>query len=276
MQSLNVPAKIIMIGEYSVIDGGLAILAALKPPFVYAPLAGAAPFHPGSPAGRYANAFGKALPLQLQSQGLGSGFGTSSAELISSAWVRTGTLPATRELWSWFRSEYPEASGADVATQLEAMHTGHSIFEVKNFEMIKIASSAVTQQILVFRSQARDKLKTHEDLARIRQAVPRALSDSLVSRVRDAFTSGIAEGLTAFNDFADCLSGLDLETKRAFEMRKRLRALPEVLSVKGCGAGLNDVFLVVLKSNSSSHERVLEIAEEMGLEGLGMLGDLLW
>lgn len=276
MQSISVPAKIMIIGEYGVIEGGLALLAAVKPPFVFSPAQTKLAFAEFSPVSCYAKAFPDFHSIELKNTGLGAGFGTSSAELIAGATLREGEFPETEKLWRWFKSAYPEVSGADLAVQLEAVHAKHPLFEVKGYNITKVTSSPLLQKILVYRSMPADKLKTHEDLARKRKPVSLAISDVLVSRVRMAFETSEASGLDAFNEFADYLAELGLETKRANKIRKSFRELPQVRSVKGCGAGLNDVFLVVASDDPDSNRLISSTAEALGLEGLGALGDLLW
>jgi len=71
---------------------------------------------------------------------------------------------------------------------------------------------------------------------------------------------------------------LGLETEFARETRSRLKSTPGVLAVKGCGAGLNDCFIVVLDRNLESQDQgeLTNRSNELNLKDLGSLKDLLW
>jgi hypothetical protein len=75
------------------------------------------------------------------------------------------------------------------------------------------------------------------------------------------------------DEWANELAQHGLETEWAHQVRAKLRAVSGVLGVKGCGAGLNDAFLVALHGQ---YDRGLleQIIAEQELQVLGTLGGL--
>ncbi len=276
MDSVSVPAKVLLIGEYSVVEGGQALLAALKPAFVFQKKLLSKKPHPESPLGRYLSESAQFVAFELKDEGLAAGFGTSTAELIAGACLVHGKTPETLPLWDWYKKKYPEASGADLVVQLEALRTGRSLFRLEGQSFESFKRSALLGQILVFRSKPEDKLKTHEALAKKRKPLSISLANSFVKRVETAFVKDQISYLVAMNEFADYLAGEGLETPRAHLIRTDFFKLPSVLAVKGCGAGLNDVFLIVKHEESSDEEMIHSTASKHGLSFVGTLEERLW
>jgi mevalonate kinase len=78
LKAFEVPGKIVLMGEYSVIEGGCAIVAPIRPPFRYE--IGFSKPHPESPYGKYISEFepGASETVLLCSDGPGAGFGIVS------------------------------------------------------------------------------------------------------------------------------------------------------------------------------------------------------
>ncbi|MBC7396203.1 MAG: hypothetical protein H7333_02075 [Bdellovibrionales bacterium] len=276
MNSIAVPAKVLLIGEYAVVEGGRALLAALKPAFVFQSKSGGAKSHPQSPLGCYLVQNNSSFTIEVLDKGLGAGFGTSTAELIAGSSLLNDKLPETDVLWDWYRSQYPEASGADLITQLAALHTGECFFRVEVGIFKKLKRSVLMKEILIFRSKPEDKLFTHEALAQKRQPLDLNLTNHWLAQVETAFTEVSLQGLVAFNEFADYLSSLKLETPRAHRIRMDFLDDSGVVAVKGCGAGLNDVFLVVKTATDHDDKSIQTIALKHELTYVGTLEESLW
>ena len=76
-----------------------------------------------------------------------------------------------------------------------------------------------------------------------------------------------------FTAWADELSVHGLESIFAHQVRKAFEAIPGVVGVKGCGAGLNDVFLVCVDQSLPQiiQAHLREVAERFQLKPLGNL-----
>jgi mevalonate kinase len=284
LDRLSIPGKVFLIGEYGVIHGGRAILAALKPPFEFS-MTETAVVHPDSPVGMFMkdssadSGMDAGTAPKLVSQGLGKGFGTSTAELIAGAFSLDQKIPEKSSFWLRYRNQVKGASGADLAVQLSAMEGKGSLFEVCRKDRVEsIAArkeSFVLDSILIFVAPKTSKLMTHVDLAKVRLVPDVEMLDRRVDQIRIAIEKGDLELFSAFNDFADDLHRHGLETPFAHQIRNTLRHLDGVIGVKGCGAGLNDVFLVVVR-DASVENQVQKTAASLGLTWLGSLGDLAW
>lgn len=292
MFRLEVPSKLFLMGEYGVIEGGAAFLCALRPAFVYesAPVA---EVHPESPLGRWSCEFSEAAGdgaeprrvagVRLVSSGLGPGFGTSTAELISGATFQCGDLPETESFWAEYRKRHPEASGADLAVQLEAMRGKGGFYKVSHGGRITpVPVGNRLDRVLLFQADPQNKLKTHEDLARSRMKLDRERFDELLARfdflfLREDSSSASTAHLEAFSvwdEFADFMAASGRETEEARVIRKTLRSVKGVYGVKGCGAGLHDSFVVAMR-DAGAENGVRVAGERMGLKYLGRLQEML-
>ena len=141
-----------------------------------------------------------------------------------------------------------------------------------------MSAAESASRILVLKTPIERKLSTHEDLLHTRPPLNVSRMETLVLNFTRGFESGQDEGLLAVNEFAEELHRTGRETPFANEVRISLTALPGVLAVKGCGAGMNDAFLVVLNRDAGKKEvsHIRESARSHGLSDLGTLGSILW
>ena len=273
---LRIPGKIFLIGEYGVLEGTSSLLAAVKPGYGFG--SGGKVPHPDSPAGIYAREF--SIPLSGAPALLSGapGFGSSTAELIALSGSGVGSV-AQRDLLDWYRSRHPHASGMDLEVQIAAFSGKGSVFSFsgkRDARSVHAVESAA--RILVFKTPFERKLPTHEDLLRTRPPLKVSRMETLVLNFIQGFESDQDDGLLAMNEFADELHHAKRETSFAFQVRNSISALPGVLAVKGCGAGMNDAFLVVLKRDAGEKcvSLIRESARFLGLSDLGTLGSILW
>jgi hypothetical protein len=273
---LRIPGKIFLIGEYGVLEGTSSLLAAVKPGYEFGP-GGKAP-HPDSPAGVYAREF--SIPLEGVPGLLhgAQGFGSSTAELIAVSGNGLDSMERG-DLLEWYRSRHPRASGMDLDAQLSAFVGKGNVFSYSGNRGSRSVSAAESaSRILVLKTPIERKLSTHEDLLHTRPSLNVSRMETLVLNFTRGFESGQDEGLLAVNEFAEELHRTGRETPFANEVRISLTALPGVLAVKGCGAGMNDAFLVVLNRDAGKKEvsHIRESARSHGLSDLGTLGSILW
>jgi len=290
-----IPGKIFLIGEYSVIEGGTAILAALKPGYGFKVDPESGKPHPESPYGIYLKEFPEARDerVGLFDRGLGPGFGSSTAELLAgvasflSAQGSDGVGEASRVL-AWYQDRFPKASGADLAIQGVSQKGFQGVYSFKSRSEIGShpLSSEIAQRIFIYKGRDSQKLATHVDLNSHAPKSKHGLNRSRCDAWATEFLSAIQGGsdFDSLNQFADHLAENGLETPYAHEVRIGFQSLPGVIAVKGCGAGLNDVFIVVLDSTRAYADPATDptvmglrkVADVFGLSFIGTLGDYLW
>ena len=276
----EVPGKIVLMGEYSVIEGGGAIVAPIRPPFGYE--VGASTPHPESPYGKYISEFEprSSETVRLCSKGPGAGFGSSTAELIAGALAHRGGSVDYYDLLSWYQGRFPGTSGADLLIQGLSLNSRNCFY---SFTKRKEASAfapdpASLRRVLVFRAPLNQKVLTHEDLSKTRPALDLAKLNGHTDQVSLSLRGQSEKGFLSLNVFADYVSSLGLETPFGAKVRKSFLGCSGVLAAKGCGAGLNDVFIVVVDTalSDSERENLLKRAMELDLLAMGDLGELLW
>ncbi len=259
-------------GEYSVIQGGNALLAAVKPGFSYVRSTGFV-FHQESPVAKFLK--DRPLDFSISSTGLGAGFGSSTAELVAAACFLENRFPESTSLWNWYRTIHPEASGADLVVQMDALAKGRALFKYGVGETTACEPTPILEHIHVFSVPSDRKILTHEALKRERKSLDLSRANAWVEELRNTLESDDVSRLDVLSDWADWLKQLGLESAFASEVRYAFQRCPNVAGVKGCGAGLNDVFLVAVHQNELD-SRISDLALRFGLKDLGPLSDLMW
>jgi hypothetical protein len=287
MSQIQIPGKVFLIGEYSVLDGGNALLVATGPGFTYSSEDGETiKPHPDSPLGKYLASPGidpkgartKTVTVKNKSKetASGSGLGSSTAELIAGSAFLHGKLPNTSAFWEWYRKNFPGQSGADLAVQLQALHDSHAFFEISNYSTIALRGySPLFSRIYVFQVAAENKLATHVAIKK-RPAIAVERANEMVKSFLNRFNSGLDSAFGLLNDWAEFLASLEIETSRAHSIRMDFAKVPGVIGVKGCGAGLNDVFIVGTTETFDRIDEFTKIASDHRLKFLGNLEERLW
>lgn len=282
----SIPGKVFLLGEYAVLAGGSAILAAVGPRFHLRTGeigdTAASTFHPQSPAGRLLG-----VARRLRTRGfefvdphLGQGgFGASTAQfaLLYGAFAEEAgwdlSAQAVRRVYrELLMDESVPPSGADLIAQLCG---GVIQFNVARESIQQLSECVDWGQLLIFSavSQSGRKVPTHEHLAGLGSLRANFVTDLsvLVERAEQALVRGdsAAFGMT-LTEYAEALSseGLELEASRAD--RLALSSLSGVLGAKGTGALLADAMIVWLKpeiaKGSEARVRVLQAAQARGLK----------
>jgi hypothetical protein len=275
MSTFTVPGKIFLMGEYAVLKGGRCLVAALRPGYAFdLNVIPERPtwVHPRSPLGMYQEEIGRGLSISKLSASMAPGFGGSTAELVAGVFADLERLPETRRLWGWYREHFPKASGADLIAQIEALRTNRALFEIENGVSETILRPKLFSKIHVYQIAPHLKLATHEALQNELPPLDLSYLNALVARFKNALEAGDLNGLSVMNEFADELRRVGLETDLAHEIRQALMKMPGVIAVKGCGAGLQDTFLVA--GNFVNAPLLQKGAEH--LFALGTLEALLW
>jgi len=275
---ISVPGKIFIFGEYSVMHGGEAILASVNPVFECS-WSTTTRVHPKSPAGAFLEENGTQVFTKVEG-GLGAGFGSSTAELISAnefleqPWLE-------KKLWTWYRASFAPASGADLVIQNHSRTEGCGFyhFQIRGEDYQVNRVEVPTNFLLncfIFHAPYTKKIPTHVDLEEMAKNTEK---DPLAHFDFQKTNFKVHEWLRTFNpklltEWAEYLSSLGLESVFAHQVRSEFQSIPGVLGVKGCGAGLNDVFLVqVDQSHATIQKQLSEVAEKFYLKSLGTLRD---
>lgn len=292
----SVPGKTFIAGEYAVLKGGRALIAATEPRFELHVARGNGELeqiHPQSPAGKFARThadFFKKFSLSFQDTlGVG-GFGASTAQFLSVyallAWQGQGVLDSEKYLdrhqmlkdylaCAWDGEGYPP-SGADLLGQERGFLTsidkqtgrfsGYSWnFENLGFELIHTGV----------------KLATHEHLKKAPDFNPEKMNRSLLLWQEALNPTGEASGreiclLEAVDLYAEALAEQGLTAEHSLKLCRELRSAPGLRAIKACGAMGADVLFAVVDKNQREEfrrrvrERALRlVASEKNLsEGL--------
>jgi len=284
---MSIPAKVSILGEYAIMDGLPALVAAIPPRFTFESLPHSPFFlHPESPAGRllcYAQCCGvKSVGFSRKDGHLqGGGFGSSTAEFIALYTLLADSLQRAfdcRGAWECYRYLTQDApvppSGADLIAQYQG---GASFVQLgDSFHWEDLGPCLYEAPFLVFSatSQPGRKVLTHDHLKELGSFGYQGKKNRLLSLLETPLFDGIdalrkkswnrlGESLDAY---ADALHAHDLELPSAYEDRKALRALPGVLGVKGVGALLADAVLVLLHPSLEAKSEVFQVAKSRGLK----------
>lgn len=280
----SVPGKVFILGEYAVLAGQPAWVAAVAGRFRLTLDSAAAPleFASGSPASRLLNDSrvpdgARLLRATLSDDWRGEGgFGGSSAEfaLVYRAIAhKTGAGLDWESVWRRYiqlhANEPVPPSGADLALQWKG---GIQQFDPVVPEIEPIDLSTFRWLIFSAAGLPGRKVATHEHLAKLQErSVTDPRSDligelsMIFAQAADARRDSDARALgSCLSRYAEALAAVGLESEAAAADRVSLLAIPGVLGVKGAGAMLADAVVVLLDGRGST-ELALKAARARGL-----------
>jgi mevalonate kinase len=284
---MSIPSKVSILGEYAIMDGLPALVAAIAPRLTFvSPSFSSYSLHPQSPAGlllSYAKSQGiPNLGFSRKDTYLqGGGFGSSTAEFIALYSLLADSLNWAldcRGAWECYRYLTQNAlvppSGADLIAQYQG---GVSFVTLgDSFQWEDWGDFLYQAPFLVFSatSQPGRKVLTHDHLKELGSFWYQEKKEHLFHFLE----APLLDGMQALREkrwvrlgqcldqYAEVLHAHHLESSSAYEDRKVLRALPGVLGVKGVGALLADAVLVLLDPSEQAKAEVLRVAQCRGLE----------
>jgi hypothetical protein len=269
---IQIPGKIFLFGEYAVMQGGEAVIAAVSPHY-RAQKEGR--LHPDSPAAVFLQEQGMSTPLQI-TDGPGRGFGSSTAELIAANRMVEAPLK-NADLWGWYRERFYPASGADLAVQSAAIKEGTGFYQFRfagdSYQIQKLnVPHLFVSNCLVFQCPLSHKIPTHTHLEKMSEAaIENQIANAFVQRWLDGFDP------RWMNDWADYLARSGRESLFGQDVRRAFSLIDGVSGVKGCGAGMNDVFVVAMDQANPRQtlKEVHRVAEHHDLKFLGGLHECI-
>lgn len=295
--SMSIPSKVFLLGEYAVLIGLPAFVVSLQPRFKMIHSdnninnAGS-PLHPHSPAGKLLawmkDSVSSELPcLKFQDPHLESGgFGASSAQFALTYYFLAEQFQGEKNLdlkldvqtvWTWYRKVLLQhhvsgamPSGADLVGQWLG---GMTVFEFLDDQRISVQSVAekFKGSNLMYFSTKNRKTQTHEHLRSVKtDSLPKAQMKNVLTEAIVAMEEKDLEKFgSLMNTYSEILSGAGFENECSRRDRLEIQKIPGALGAKGCGANLSDAFVVLVKDLTSDRKwSVIRQVEAMGLKWL--------
>lgn len=277
---ISLPGKTFLLGEYSVLTGGAALLAATGPRFcLEIDMKGAGScegIHPHSPAGKWVR-FHSSLFQRAQMKffdphtGKG-GLGASSAQFIGVyVWSQLGDISPSE--WAHklspqnalqayrsvaFSGEGVAPSGSDVMAQWVG---GISQFRSQPFQLQNEEWPFADLSFSLWRTSL--KVSTHHHLAQISIPTYSDLSSSVDAGLSSFQSRNEAGFIAAVREFGFKLEAKGLIHSEVQPLLAQLRQHEVVLAAKGCGAMGADI--IVLFHRPSEKDKIFELASGLGL-----------
>lgn len=281
LKGLSVPGKTFILGEYAILGGLPAIVAAIGPRFTLLPGPGEkAPFHPESPAGKLLGPtkFAEYFPYAFHDPlGGAGGFGASTAQFAlgyRAVAQELGWSLDWKDVWKKYR-EVSTGSGADLMAQwlggiVQCRVSAQGSPSAEIFPAPGKGLSWSDFMIFSASHQAGRKTATHTHLS----ALDSREFSAVVEKLREPLDSGFEAIKTgdaskfglSMNRYADVLREAGLEIEPTFADRRALAAIPGVLGIKGTGANQSDAIIILANSDSRCKERITETALARGLK----------
>jgi mevalonate kinase len=276
--SIKIPSKLFLLGEYSVLQGDPAIVLAIPPEFTLQLLGHDEQIeesaneswlpHPESPAGRIYSA----LPLERQAQkkrwldahsGMG-GFGGSTAEFAALSYLLGDrAVDEVLQRYHALHQSLPNPpSGADLAGQW----LGGAILYQKNEKIRTLTSSLQDLPAILFSAShiPERKVATHRHLETLELPSLKSLTASIENALFAIERNDLPTLGLSLVHFAESLQALGLESTSAQEDRLAFLEVKGVLGAKGCGALQSDA-LIVLYENEEAKLEAIHVGESRGL-----------
>lgn len=259
--SVQVPGKTFLLGEYSVLAGGSALLLATSPTFKKS--SKIQKYHPDSAVARFLK--GTEFNEVINDYFVG-GFGKSSAEFIL-AWIdknpdaiENAQLSRShiknifldyKNLFSNDLSQQP--SGADVVGQC----LGPVTWFKPNVEESTVHSWPYPELGFYLVATGYKQL-THDHLAQLDRALLADLVAVSDRAIVDFFKSA-QDFISSLKNWSHLLQTQGLTAENSVNLKKSLEKNPEILCAKPCGALGADVFFVLFQTEKRSVvDRILQ------------------
>lgn len=263
LASWKIPTKTFLLGEYAALAEKSAIILTTSPYFEVSLIdrEGLVGIHPSSPAGllwQKNKITGHGLQWKDPYQGIG-GLGASSAQFIGSylaiCYLKKRLPSLEKMIEAYYESAWLgkglKPSGYDVIAQSQF----GLVYINKEKKLIKTYRWPFSD-LRFFLIHTGVKLATHEHLQTT--VLPQQMDNlaDLVDEAKHAFMNrDSAQLIESINRYHQQLMELNLVAPHSQELLARLRAFPEVITAKGCGALGADILLVLVAKHDAKSLR---------------------
>lgn len=265
---LLIPGKTFVIGEYSALEGGAAIVFAHNPCFEATLSQDKTFFHPDSPAGKILKSENVSPQFIFNNPYLKGGFGGSTAEFLAAyvfakhnfSTLNINLKEVLNEYLHLFAGKKIKPSGYDLISQFNG-----GFCAIKNANVLFTKNIFLkTYKILLFTTQ--QKVTTHDHLEKIESSDFKSLADisELIVNFWDQNNEeSMLEGVNEFSKCLDYLGLVDEDTKNKLRFVKKIEG---VKAAKGCGAMGADTILLII--NNEYKNKIIEECEKINLKFL--------
>ena len=281
MKNFLIPSKTFILGEYSTLFQGPALVAAMNPYFEVvfqrSEVPQNNPFHEKSPAGLfYQKNFEQLSQWKLEFKDPyngGGGFGASTAQFLALYHFQNPKvdpyqmLSEYREICRWNQGVLP--SGADLMTQFQGGLTYFNS-EMKHLQKLDWKFRNLNIHFLA----TGIKLATHEHLQTLQKFSVEVLKESTLKAVAALQMISENDFLEAVREFGAELKNLELVATHTQKLIEAAEQCDFILASKGCGAMGSDTLLLVTEKSTFADEKVLEFAREHQIQKISDLSQL--
>lgn len=257
--NLSIPGKTFLMGEYLALSGGPSLVVAALPAFRFDFYVGHSEdlLHPESPAGlllqKIKSEIGS-LRLEMHDPYHGrGGFGASTAQFLA-LWLYARALnkkaatdidaKIAGECWDEYQKLFSgdvKPSGADLVNQMSG---GLTAWNAKTRDLLRLDWPFPDLRLHLFKTN--HKVKTHEHLQQIdlKKIPMERLCDILEVAIQAAKEKNSSQFLRQSILYTEALRDAKLQDEKTIDLMEKISLLPDVLSVRGCGALGADVMVV--------------------------------
>lgn len=249
----SIPAKTFLLGEYAAVAEASAIIITTAPYFELSlvPQEGLGGIHPESPAGLWWSKKNhpKAGLSWSDPYNVCGGLGASSAQFLASylaSCTMDNKTPVLDDLLhAYYQCSWSgiglRPSGYDVIAQSQ-----RGCVYINKYKRIIQSYDWPFTDLSFFLIHTGKKLATHHHLQDTPLPSQVDFLSGLVDEAQNAFETAHSEQLIeTINDYHQMLKELNLVAQHSLDFINELKALPELLAVKGCGALGADVLLLI-------------------------------
>jgi mevalonate kinase len=280
MIQLRVPSKTFLVGEYAVLQGAPALVAATGPYFQFSATKSSEPqkslFHENSAASRWfrqSEVLLKEWSVNCQDphEG-GGGFGASGAQFVFYHALATYLQSQRAEddahdVWQDYKAcEKNPCSGADVVAQTLG---GITCFQAEPFDARSYRWPFDESDFVILKTG--QKVETHSHLQKMLPPLEGLVATSKLA-VEAFFKSNIEAFTSAIAMFQRELVKAGLQAETTIQILEAINSGPGVLVSKGCGAMGADTVLALIDAEYRSE--FLEFAKDLNLKLVATASDL--
>lgn len=264
--NIKIPSKTFLMGEYSVLMGGRALVLAHAP---YFEIEGAPPevaFHKDSPAGKLLSSMQAEQTFTFKDpHDGGGGFGGSTSEYLGT-YLKLQPEVQRREImetyFSYFDTDKTSPSGADLCAQ-SFLEEGVLEYQKEPLAAFQHKWPFPDMKVLIFKTD--QKVKTHEHLDELLMENLGELGNASEEAI-EAFVNKDQIGfLNHVNEFTKEQAMRGLLAPESMKLIIEMSKIDGVLGSRGCGAMGADVLALFVQADRDEY-----IIEQISKKDMGL------